>query len=188
MISSVIGTIIVVLVYVCLAIIVFSPTIFAGWFYVVSVRISRRKAPVSTSLFTTFAINVLVALFLARLAFYQFVAKSVSENDALAQWSLGSAVQSEITNHSRRGRYYSEGPLRGPYKNAHGLELGKDVILQMRVTGEQGVSRDDSFEAYAVHVFGRHVYINTNDGKIRIEPDDSDKAKEIRSKLVRSVK
>ena len=70
-----------------------------------------------------------------RLAFYQFVSKSVSENDALAAWSLGSAVQSEIEYHSRSGRYYSEGPVRGPYRNAQGLEVGKDVLLQMRVTG-----------------------------------------------------
>ena len=58
----------------------------------------------------------------------------------------------------------------------------------MRVTGKRGVSEDDSFEAYAVHMFGRHVYINTNNGKIHTEPVDSEKAKEIRSKLVRIVR
>ena len=120
MISSIIVMVIIVIVYACLAIIVFSPTIFAGWFYLVSRRIARRKAPVPTSLFTTFAINLLVALFLSRLAFYQFVSKSVSENDALAAWSLGSAVQSEIEYHSRSGRYYSEGPVTWPIQERSG--------------------------------------------------------------------
>ncbi len=188
MIASVVGTAIIILIYVCLAIIVFSPTIFAGWFYLVARRITRGKAPVPTSLVTTLVVNVLVVLVVGCLAFDHFVTGLVTENDALAEKTLRIAVQCQQEFHVRRGRYYSVGPVRGPYKTADGLEVAKDVILQMRASWEEGTGKDDTFEAYAVHVFGRGVYFNTKGGEIHKEPDASEKAKTIRGRLIRSVK
>ena len=45
MISSIIVMVIIVIVYACLAIIVFSPTIFAGWFYLVSREDRPEEGP-----------------------------------------------------------------------------------------------------------------------------------------------
>jgi hypothetical protein len=188
MLATIVGTTIIALVYICLAIIVFSPTIFAGWFFVVSRRLSREKAGVPKLLLATFTINVIVVFLLGRVAFDHFVIKSVYENDAQVEITMRNAVQSQVEFHARHGRYYAVGPVRGPFRNEHGLEVPKDVILQMRPRWEDVTSRDDSFEACAVHVLGRDAYFNGKDGEIHKAPDASERARAIRSKLVRSVR
>ncbi len=188
MISTLVSTVILALVYVCLGIIVFAPTIFSVWFYLAARKLSPGKARVPKTLVTTFLVNLVVAFFVGRLAFDVFVTRSLSLNNALAEQTIRAAVQSQEEFHARHGRYYPVGPVRGPYRNEHGLVIGKDVILQVRPLWEDSGSKDDAFEAYAVHVWGREVYFNTREGDIEKEPFDSPKAKNIRSKLIRSVK
>ncbi len=188
MISTVVSTVILAVFYICLAIIVFAPTIYAAWFYLVARKLSRGKSRVPTALVTTFLLNLGVAYFIGRVAFDVVVTRSVSRNNGLAEQTIRNAVRSQEAFRARNGRYYAIGPVRGPHKTDHGLVIEKDVILQVRPRWEDSGGKDDSFEAYAVHVWGREVYLNTKEGDIEKEPFDSQKAKAIRSKLMRSVK
>ncbi|MEW6347714.1 MAG: hypothetical protein AB1646_01515 [Thermodesulfobacteriota bacterium] len=188
MTSKIVSMLILALIYACLAIIVFAPTIFAVWFYAVGRRLSPGKTRIPVALVTVFLVNLVVAFFVGKLAFDVFVTRSLSQHNARAEQTMRNAIRSQEEFHARHGRYYSVGPIRGPYTNEHGLAIEKDVILQVRPLWEESGGKDDSFEAYAVHVWGREVYLNTKEGDIEKEPFDSHKAKNIRSKLMRSVK
>jgi hypothetical protein len=73
MLREIISTSIIALVYVCLIIIVFAPTIYAVWFYIIGRRISPRSQGLLRIAVYTFCINAVVAYFLFRLAFDYFL-------------------------------------------------------------------------------------------------------------------
>lgn len=69
MLREFITTSIIALVYVCLIVIVFAPTIYAVWFYIIGRRISAKSQGLLRIAVYTFCINAVVAYFLFRLAF-----------------------------------------------------------------------------------------------------------------------
>lgn len=73
MLRDIIGTSIIVLVYLCLIVIVFAPTIYAVWFYIIGRRITSKSSGLLRIAVTTFCINAVIAYFLFRLAFEYFL-------------------------------------------------------------------------------------------------------------------
>lgn len=73
MLRDIIGTSIIVLVYLCLIVIVFAPTIYAVLFYIIGRRITSKSSGLLRIAVTTFCINAVIAYFLFRLAFEYFL-------------------------------------------------------------------------------------------------------------------
>ncbi len=73
MLREIIGSSIIALVYLCLLVIIFAPTLYAVWFYIIGRRISVKSRGLLRIAVTTFCINVVIAYFLFRLAFDYFL-------------------------------------------------------------------------------------------------------------------
>ncbi len=187
MIQYIALTAVVVVFYICLAIVVFAPTIYAFWFYVIGKRMPVKRKRMLRIALTTFVINGVVAYFLFQLAFNYFLVSKVAEKDAVALSVVRAAVVSQQKFFASHGRYYAVGPVRGPYEDEHGLNVEEDVILQVVPLWDKADGRD-AFEAYATHVLGRNVCMVTKDGKIVQVSPESEEISGIRAKLVRSVK
>lgn len=185
MIMDYIGLAVIFVVYLCLFIIVFSPTLYAVWFYFISRQVSVKRKGLLRIAMTTCCINVIVAYFLVHLAFDYFLVSKVAEKDALARQAIVSAVASEKHFSATRGRYYSVGPVRGPYENDRGLKVPKDVILEVVEKQDQATGKA-TFEAYALHVWGSGPLIATDKGKVEPAPKDSQKFALIRERLLKN--
>ena len=187
MIQYIALTTVVVIFYICLGIVVFAPTIYAFWFYVISRRMPFKRKGMLRIALTVLVINGVVAYFLFQLAFNYFLVSQVAKKDAVALSAVKTAVASEQSFFRSHGRYYAVGPVRGPYEDKHGLNIQEDVILQVVPLWDSTTGRE-AFEAYAVHVLGRKVSMVRKDGTIVQAPVESDEVSGIRAKLVRSVK
>jgi len=186
MIPSIVRWSITVICFACLAIIVFAPSIYAVWFYLISRRVGGKSKKTLSATLTTFAINLILAYALFHLGVDYFFTAKVAERDSAARQAVESAVHSQKKFFDSQGRYYSVGPVRGPYKDEYGLSVKKDVILQVEPEWDKDRARA-SYRAYALNVWGRAVIIRGTDGKVLTLDADSEKAENIREKLVRSV-
>ncbi len=190
MISNVLGMALIGLFYLCCLIVIFAPTIYAGWFYLVSRKLAvrpRNLSRVFRVFLYTLCINAMVAYFGIHLALDYFLGAKAAENRASVIATMSNAVASQEKFFASHGRHYAVGPVRGPYEDEHGLRVEKDVILEVTPQWDQK-SQTEKFRAYAVHVWGRDLFVNSGDGKIREMPLDSEESARIRSKLLRSVR
>ena len=184
---DVIGILIIGLVYLCLLVVVFSPTIYAAWFYFMGRKVQIKSKSLLRIVVLTGCANAIVAYFLIHFAFDHILASKVAEKEALAMQTMNNAIVSQQRFFATHGRYYSVGPVRGPYQNDLGLTVEKDVILQM-VPQWDKVKAQETFQAYALHVWGTSVLLNTTEGKVEKSPADSEVSATVRSKLLNSVK
>jgi len=180
------GIAIIVLCYVCLAIIVFAPTLYAVWFYLVSRKIRGKSRWLLRTALSVFLINAVCAYLLLNLASEYFLNFKAAEKDAVATDAIRSAIASQNRFFHLHGRYYPIGPVRGPYQDENGLTVEKDVILEVSPVRDKKTGAE-SFEAYAVHVWGRKVVTGRPEGAADA-PFDRDEATRIRAKLFNSVK
>jgi hypothetical protein len=188
MVRDVIGIAIIVLVYACLIVIVFSPTIYAVWFCVVGRKMAlKNKQRLLRTALMTFCINLILAYFLVHFGFDYVVTSRISEMDDAVGQSVRNAVVSEEKFFARHGRYYPVGPVRGPYKDDHGLVVGKDVVLEVVPVWDKDRGAE-TFKAYAVHIWGRNLISTTKNGKVEKAAPDSEETARLRAKLLRSVR
>ena len=174
------------LVYVCLFILIFSPTLYAFWFYLIGNKVRLKKKSLLRIALTTFVINAVIAFFLVHLAFDYFLTAKVAEKDALAAQSLESALTAEKKFYRVHGRYYAVGPVRGPYRDDHGLTVQQGVILAVEPRWDKAKNRE-VLDAYALHVLGNNLLTGTEDGKVKRVTDKSPVFDKLRKKLMRSV-
>jgi hypothetical protein len=187
MLQEIMGTLLVLMVYVCFVIVVFSPTLYAVWLYVMGRRVSLKARGLLKLAILTFVINTVVACVLAKMAFDFFVTAKVAEWQTLTRTSIQNAVVSQERFYKSHGRYYPVGPVRGPYKDDQGLSVEKDVILQVTPEWDTEAKRE-TFQAYAVHVLAKGLLRAAGDGKVEQPPPDSDESVRVKSKLFNSVK
>jgi hypothetical protein len=135
----------------------------------------------------TGCINAVLAYFLMHIAIDYFLVTKGAEKEALAVQTMHNAIVSQKRFFATHGRYYAVGPVRGPYQNDLGLTVEKDVILQV-VPQWDKAKAEESFQAYAVHVWGTGLLLNTTDGQVEKAPVDSEVSAMVRSKLLNSVK
>ena len=186
--GSIIGIALIGLFYLCMIIILFAPTIYAVWIYIVGRKVSGKTKGLLNSVLATFIINAVVVYVVAHLAFDYFVTSKSQEKDAIAMNAVRSAISSQKRFHASHGRYYIVGPIRGPYKDEYGLEVAEDVIIQVKPDSEKAETKSASFKVYAVHVWGNTVAINSKDGNAARLPQDSKETAKLRSKLLNAVK
>lgn len=172
--------------YLCLAIIVFAPTLYAAWFYYLSRSDTRRKKRLLRTALTTLVINAVFAYLLGMLAFNYLVPPMLARNDASAMETVRSAIESQNRHYGARGRYYAVGPVKGPYQDEFGLSVPKDVILQVIPIWDREAEKE-TFEAHAVNIFGSKVLWRRTDGRIAHLSAESDDASRLKAKLLRSV-
>jgi hypothetical protein len=187
MLRDIIGLGVVALVYLCFLILVFAPTIYAAWFYLVARKLSTRRKGVTKLLLYTFCLNAIIAYFAAQLAFDYFLGAKSAETGNSVNLTMQNAVASQNRYFAKYGRYYAVGPVRGPYKNEYGLDVEKDVILYVTPKWDKDSQRE-SFQAYAVYFWSNGVVEGGGDGKLKKLSPDSEESVRIRSKLLNSVK
>lgn len=187
MVKYIISVTVIILIYLCFFIVIFSPTIYAGWIYLVSKRVKLKKKGLFRTAVMTFCINSVFAYFLFHLAFDYFLVSKVAEKDALAEKALRSALVSQKKYFKSHGRYYSVGPVRGPYQDDHGLTVHKDVIVVVEPRWDNKLKKE-TFQAYALHVWGRDLIETDQEGKVVQVPEPSDESTAVRSKLITSTK
>jgi len=187
MVADILWITIVALVYFCIAIIVFAPSLYVVWFYLISRKLSVRSRGLLKTALTTFVVNLVLAYFLFHLGSEYFLTRKIAESESLAETTLRNAIDSQEKFRSIHGRYYAVGPIRGPYQDDNGLTVEKDVILEVVPVWDKTLGKQ-VLEAYAVHVWGQSVLANTRDGRIEKTPADSEKSAQLKSKLLRSVK
>jgi hypothetical protein len=187
MIQQIMGATLVLLVYLCVVIVVFSPTIYVVWLYVVGRRVSRKTSGLRKLVLITLAMNTVVAYLLLKMAFDFFLTAKVEEWQASTRSTIHNAVMSQRKFFSSHGRYYPVGPVRGPYQDDHGLLVEKDVILQVIPRWDHD-SQSETFHAYAAHVLAKLLLSASKDGKVNQPPADAEEAMRMKSKLFGSVK
>jgi hypothetical protein len=79
--------------------------------------------------------------------------------------TMNHAIVSQQRFFATHCRYYSVGPERGPYQNDLGLTVGKDVIQKM-VPQWNKARAQETFQAYALHVWGTGLLLNASDGQV----------------------
>jgi hypothetical protein len=178
---------VIALVYLCLLIVVFSPSLYAGWIYLVSRKLAVKRKGLLKIAVSTFCINAIIAYFLIHLAFNHFLHSEVAEMEAQAAATLRNAIASQHKHYASYGRYYPVGPVKGPYQDEHGLNVEKDVILKVEPLWDK-TSEKETFQAYAIHYWGRQLLFNTKDGKIERVSPGSELEQRMRSKLIQSVR
>jgi hypothetical protein len=187
MATHILGIVIIGLVYFCLFILAFSPTLYTGWIYLVSRKVSAKKKGPLKILLSTFCVNLIVVYFIVHLLFDYFLVAKVAEMESLVQSTMQNAIASQQKYFAAHGRYYPVGPVRGPYQDEHGLNVEKDVILEVEPKWDKSGHRE-TFNAYAVHRWGRHLLFSTKDGKVEQASPGSELETRMRSKLIQSVK
>jgi hypothetical protein len=186
MMQEIAGIIILTTVYVCLAVIVFAPSLFAGWLYLISRKLPKTGTRFFRTFLTTLAVNLIVAVVLFRVAADYLLPVAVAGNDASAMESLATAVASQERRKAALGAYEAIGPVRGPYADDFGLVINKDVVLMVEPVWD-GKHGRNTFLVFALHVWGSAVAVRDQDGTIGFKPGDSRDAEMLRGKLLRSV-
>jgi hypothetical protein len=184
---DVIGILIIALIYLCLFVVLFSPTIYAAWFYFMGRKVQIKTRSLLRIVVLTGCANAIVVYFLMLFVFDHFLASKVAEKEELAMQTMNNAIVSQQRYFASHGRYYSVGPVRGPYRNDLGLTVEKDVILEMVPQWDKARAQE-TFQAYALHVWGQGILRNTAEGKVEKAPPDSEVSAMVRSKLLNSVK
>jgi hypothetical protein len=168
-------------------IVVFAPTIYAVWFYFMGRKVQIKSRGLLRIAILTGCANIIVAYFLIHLAFDYFLASKVAEQEALTRQTMQNAIVSQQRFFAAHGRYYPVGPVRGPYQNDLGLTVDKDVILEV-VPHWDKAKAQETFQAHALHVWGKGLLLNAKEGKVEKAPSDSEVSAMVRSKLLNSVK
>jgi hypothetical protein len=175
------------LVYFCLLIVVFSPSIYAFWIFLISRKVSAgKKGPLKIAI-SIFCINLLIVYFLVHIAFDYVLAAKVAQNEALAATTMRTAIASQQKFFAAHGRYYSVGPVEGPYHDKYGLNVEKDVILEVDPKWDKA-DKKETFDAFAIHRWGTHLLFRAKDGKVEKAPPGSKLEVRMRSKLIESVR
>jgi hypothetical protein len=187
MLKYYLGLSVIVLVYFCLLVIAFSPTLYAVWIYIVGAKVKLRKKSMGRVVLSTLLINLIFVYFAFHLMFEVLLPNKVAEIDGLVSRTLENAMAAEKNFFGAHGRYYAVGPVRGPYTDENGLKVEKDVIVQVEPHWDK-VAQKESFKAYGVHVFGKKVFVSANDDKVQDAASDAELSARIRSKLINSVK
>lgn len=187
MARDIVGVAIILLVYACFVIIIFSPTLYAGWLYVVGRRMKLKSTRLLRTALITFCINLVLAGLLVHLGFDYLLPSSIKEKDDIAGQVVENAMLSEARFHAEHGRYYPVGPVRGPYRDKQGLVVEKDVILEVVPVWDKdrGI---ETFQVYAIHVWGRNLLTNTKDGRVEKAPPDAEHVARTKAKLLNSVR
>ena len=73
MLRDIIGFGVIGLVYLCFLILIFTPTIYAAWLYLVAKKLTTKRKGVTKLLLYTFCLNAIIAYFVASLAFDYFL-------------------------------------------------------------------------------------------------------------------
>jgi len=187
MLWSIFESILLGTVYLCLTVLVFSPSLYVLWLYIIGRRMPIKAEGLLRLTVTTFLINAIVAYFMVHLAYDYLLTAKMAEWQGMARTSLDKAITSEEKFFSSHGRYYAVGPVRGPYKNEYGLLVEKDVILEVVPTWDTQ-SNSETFQAYAVHIVSRDLLHATKDGKVHQPPHDSEESTRIKAKLFNSIR
>lgn len=181
-----VGSAIIAVVYLCIAVIIFAPTIYMGWLYWIGRKLSGKARGMLRLAMLTFIINGMVAYFLMHFAFNYFLTAKMAEWDAMTRTTMHNAVASQKSFFSSHGRYYPVGPVRGPYNDGHGLSVSKDVILEVVPRWEKQ-SGGESIEVYAVHVLAKDLMISSEDGRVERARDSPENVK-MKERLFNSVR
>jgi len=187
MIKSVLANIVIIITYVCLVIIAFSPSLYAAWMYLISRKIPLKNKGLLRIALSTFCINAIIVYFLAHLAFDYFLTARIAAVDKLAADTIRNAITSQHAFFSKHGRYYSIGPVKGPYSDQYGLRVEKDVILYAEPHWDK-TSQTETFQVYALHAWGKSLLFSTKNGDVEEIIPDSELSRQMRSKLINSVK
>ncbi len=187
MLHHIIGFGIIALVYLCFVIVIFAPTIYAAWLYLVTRKISVKRKSITKLLVYVFAINLIIAYFLVHFAFDYFLRTKNAERENSVTFTITNAVASQQKYFARYGRYYPVGPVRGPYKDEYGLNVEKDVVLYVAPNWDKDSQRE-SLHAYAIHTWGDTTLEIRDDGKLKKLSPDSEEFVSIRSRLLNSTK
>jgi len=188
MIVEIVGVALIVLVYLCLLVLLFAPTLYAVWIYIIGWKVKIRRPGLLRTTVTTFLINAVIAYFVAHLAYDYFLETQVAEKDALAIKTVEKAVDSQRRFFAAHGRYYAVGPVRGPYSDENGTIVDKDLILQVVPGWDRTGGGRETFEAYALHIWGKNVALSKGDGKVTNAPADPEESARMRAKLLKNTK
>lgn len=188
MLVEIVGVAIVVLVYLCLLLLLFAPSLYAVWIYIIGRKVKIRRPGLLRNTVTACLVNAVIAYFVAHLAYNYFLETQVAQKDALAVKTVEKAVDSQKRFFAAHGRYYAVGPVRGPYSDENGLTVEKDLILQVVPSWDKTRGGRETFEAYALHVWGKSVAQSKGGGEITNAPMDSEESARMRAKLMNSTK
>ena len=186
MTQTIAANLIIGLCYLCLAVVLFAPSIYVGWFYIIGRRVPGRSERLLRTLLLTFAVNLMFVYVATHVAFDYFLAAKDAENNAIALEAVRNAMESQKTHYKKHGRYYAVGPVRGPYRDEYGLRVKENVVLRVEPTWDNK-RKTDTYQADAVHVWGTEVHTRRADGSLAHMPQDSPEASRLRAKLIRSV-
>lgn len=187
MLTQIFAIAVIALVYLCLAVIVFAPSIYVWWIYYVAGRVGGRSKRLLRTALTILVINLIVVYFLVHLGSNYVLSNRVARQDAAAVETVRDAVGAQERFFQKHGRYYAVGPVRGPHRDEYGLEVEDDLILQVVPRWNTDKNRP-GFQAYALHVWGNKVALADEEGTVRQKKRDSREGERISRRLVLSVK
>lgn len=187
MLQEIAGILILVAVYACLGVIIFAPSLFAGWLYLIGRKLPKSGSRVFRIFLMTVALNLIIAAGLYRVVSDYLLPIANAGNDASAMESLRSAVVSQEKRKAARGAYQAVGPVRGPFADNFGLVVNKDVVLMAEPVWDSKKQRQ-TFVVVALHVWGDSVAMREGDGSIGFKPGESPETESLRGKLLRSVR
>jgi hypothetical protein len=187
MVKLIAGLIIIGLVYLCLAVLLFAPTIYAAWIYLMGRKVKLRKRSNFRALLTTILINLIIVYVIFHFSFGVVVPSKLAETDNLALQTMKDAIVCEHKHFNKHGRYFSVGPVRGPYNDENGVMVARDVILMIEPYWNKSPGKE-GFYAYAMHVWGKSMIYADADGKLESTDRDSESVSQIKSKLLNSTK
>lgn len=187
MAREIVGTGIVGLVYLFCLIVIFSPTVYVCWLYVIGRKVGGKAKGLARLSCLTFAINLMVAYFLVKLAFEGFLVNKVTEWQNATIAAIGSAVTAEKRFFRSHGRYYEVGPVRGPYEDQYGLSVKQDVILEVVPSWDKELKKE-TFRVYAVHVLAKRLMECSQNATPASAAPASPENEKIKSRLFDSVK
>ncbi len=176
--------------YACLLVVLFAPSLYTGWFYYISRKLSmkNKKQKLFRTFTVTFLLNLIVVYVLFSIMFKHVLPSQIKAKDQMAHKTMKSVQESQQRFFSEHGRYYMVGPVRGPYKDPHGLKVAENVIVQAVPKFTRDSKSKQTFKAYAIHVWGNSAYVREPDGTVKTLNNNSSEVKGIRSKLIRSAK
>lgn len=186
-VGNLIGVSIIILIYLCIAVILFAPSIYVISIYVIGRKAKLKKQGNLKVVLSTCCINLLIVYLLYQIAFHAIVPQKVAEYDELVRKSVKSAAQAEELNFQKTGTSYDIGPFKGPLNDKNGLVIEKDVILRTDPEWDKN-SNKQTFVTLALHLWGDIVMRSVQGGPIERISSKDQTGSQLRSKLLNSVK
>ncbi len=125
MVREIVGTVLVALVYFCFLVVIFGPTIYAVWLYVMGRKVKGKARGLLRLAYLTFFINLVVAYFLVKLAFECFLTTKVAEWQSLTTATIHSAVAAEERFFKTRGKVLLSGTCARAFQRSARTLRGK---------------------------------------------------------------